>query len=115
MLSAKLGDVITAGAEVLELHARALNSTEPDARTELEAYLSVARQHRTIARERGVLAGELAAYLSLPMAVHDEEALADPRAGAVFERFVQCEEELVSLLRARLEEDRHLLGMIQRR
>ena len=48
------------------------------------------------------------------MAAHDEQAMADPRAGAAFERFVRREEELITLLEGRIEEDRQLLGMMRR-
>jgi hypothetical protein len=113
-LPATLGDVMEAGAEVLELHTKALDPADEIARRELDAYLGVARQHRAIARELRALAGELAACDTLPMASHDEQAMADPRAGAAFERFVGREVELITLLEGRIEEDRQLLGMMRR-
>jgi hypothetical protein len=112
-LPAKLGDVMEAGAEVLEFHTKTLDPADQPARRELDAYLSVACQHRAIARDLRALASELAAYRSLPMAGHDERTMADPQAGAAFERFVRREEELITLLEGRIEEDRQLLDKMR--
>ena len=62
-LPAKLGDVMEAGAEILEFHTKALDPADRAGRRERDAYRSVARQHQAIARElRRRIAAELAAY-----------------------------------------------------
>jgi hypothetical protein len=112
-IPAKFGDLMASGAEVLELHTRALNLTDADSRRELDAYASVARQHREIGRQLHALAKELAGYRGLPMGRHDREAMAHPRGVSEFEEFVKREEELFKELQGRLEEDRQLLGTMR--
>ena len=113
-IPARLGDLMASGAQVLELHRRALDLTDAGSRRELDAYASVARQHREIARHLHGLAKELAGYRGLPMGRHDQEAMAHPRAASQFEKFVKREEELLKELQGRLEEDRQLLGTMRK-
>ena len=112
-IPARLGDLMASGAQVLELHGRALDLTDAGSRRELDAYASVARQHREIARQLHGLAKELAGYRGLPMGRHDREAMAHPLAASQFEKFVKREEELLTELQGRLEEDRLLLGTMR--
>jgi hypothetical protein len=113
-IPARLGDLMASGAQVLELHRRALDLTDAGSRRELDAYASVARQHREIARHLHGLAKELAGYRGLPMGRHDREAMAHPRAASQFEKFVKREEDLLKELQGRLEEDRQLLGTMRK-
>jgi hypothetical protein len=101
------------GVEVLEFHTRALDLADASSRRELEAYVSLGRQHRVIARQLHALATELGALRSLPMGRHDERVMADPQAVSVFERFVRAEEALVTLLEERLQHDRRLLAGVR--
>jgi hypothetical protein len=113
-IPARFGDLMASGAQVLEFHRRALDLTDAGSRMELDAYASVARQHREIAQRLHALAKELAGYRGLPMGRHDLEAMAHPRTASEFEEFVKREEELLTELQVRLEEDRQLLAAMRK-
>jgi hypothetical protein len=110
VLPAKLGDVMGAVARVLETHTKALDVEDEDAKQEYEAYVKLVDQHRRIATELHSLSAQMASYRDLPMGRHDLEALSAPEAVDIFERLVNLEEELLSLLEQRLQEHRPLLS-----
>ncbi len=110
LIPAKLGELIAAVADTLELHMKALDLTDENSRKELDAYAKLAREHHTTATQLTLTAGEMAGYRTLPMGRHDMEAMTDPKAFATFERLVQIERELMAILHARLEEDEAMLG-----
>ncbi|HEX5759532.1 MAG TPA: hypothetical protein VF121_10085 [Thermoanaerobaculia bacterium] len=90
-LPAKLGELIAAMAENLEVHMQALDSKDPDAR----------REHR------------MAGYRDLPMGRHDEKAMAGPEVLAAFETFVRAKQELLELLRKSAEQDQRMLAAMR--
>jgi hypothetical protein len=108
-LPAKLGELTAAVAQVLELHMKALDLEDSNARTEHDAYLTLAREHRTVATQLQALSAEMAGYRNLPMGRHDFRAMSAPENVEAFERFIGVEEELLQLLQNRLKQDRAML------
>ncbi len=108
-LPAKLGELTAAVAQVLEVHMKALDLGDSNARTEHEAYLKLAREHRAAAGQLQALAIEMAGYRDLPMGRHNPQAMSGPEPAEAFDRFVRVEEELLELLQSRLEQDRGML------
>jgi uncharacterized protein YifE (UPF0438 family) len=108
-LPAKLGDLTAAVAQVLEVHMKALDLGDANARTEHEAYVRLAREHRTVATQLQALSTEMAGYRNLPMGKHDFRAMAGPEPMEAFDRFVRVEEQLLELLQNRLKQDRAML------
>ena len=113
ILPAKLGALTAAVADVLEAHQAALDLTDADAKREYDAYAELVDSHRIIAGHLEATASRMAGYRDLPMGRHDMAAMMSPEPAEAFSRFVAIEEELFSLLRARLEEDRAMLSEMQ--
>ena len=111
-LPASLAEVVAATARVLEVHMKALDLTDPDAKVELEAYRELASAHRKIAAELSSLAGKMAAYRDLPAARHDMAAMMAPAPRHAFAGLVQKEEHLVALLEARVEQGHAMLAQM---
>ena len=110
ILPAKLAELMTAQAEVLERHTRALDLTDASAQKELDAYSKLERAHRDVAGELADLGEEMAGYRALPMGRHDMTVMADPEGQMeAFRRFVAVERELMALLRTKLEAEGELL------
>jgi hypothetical protein len=109
-LPAKLAELEDALAENLELHQKTLDLSDDSARKEFDAYVKLARKHRSIAAQLREAARQMAGYRDLPMGRHDERALADPKIVEAFERFVKVEDELLNQLRAAVERDRQMLA-----
>ena len=111
VLPAKLAELMSARAEVLKVHTRALDLTDAAAQKELDAYASLERAHRDVANELADLAEEMASYRTLPMGRHDVTVMSDPKGQMeTFRRFVAVEQELLALLQAILEVEEKLLG-----
>jgi hypothetical protein len=111
-LTASLGELVASTARVLEVHMRALDLTDENSRRELEAYRELASTHRRIASELADTAHRMAAYRDLPMGRHDMAAMTSPAPRHAFAGFVEHEQSLLSLLEARLAEDRAMLAMM---
>jgi hypothetical protein len=111
-LTASLGELVASTARVLEVHMRALDLTDDNSRRELEAYRELASTHRRIASELADTAHRMAAYRDLPMGRHDMAAMTSPAPRHAFAGFVEHEQSLLSLLEARLAEDRAMLAMM---
>jgi hypothetical protein len=112
-LPAKLAELITAVAEILELHMRALDRTDPAAAREYEAYATLVKEHRAIGAQLQATTRRMAAYRDLPMGRHDREAMSDPKAFAAFERFVAIKQELMELLHRTAERDDKILAAMR--
>jgi hypothetical protein len=108
-LPAKLGEVADALAANLEVHMKALDLEDRNARTEHGAYLNLARRHRLVAAQLRAIGEEMAGYRDLPMGRHDEEAMSSPDVAEAFTRFVTAERELLALLQNRMEQDQRML------
>jgi hypothetical protein len=112
VLPAKLGELISAMAENLEAHRKALDLSDEDSMTENEAYEKLVRDLRQIAAPLSVTASEMAGYRDLPMGRHNQEAMTHPRVGDAFQKFVQHKRELLELLEQTEERDNQLLEMM---
>jgi len=78
VVPASLGELVAATARVLEVHMKALDLTDDNAKIEMEAYRELATAHRRIAVELSSLAERMASYRNLPMARHDMVAMMAP-------------------------------------
>lgn len=112
ILPAKLGGLISAMAENLDVHRKALDLTDPNSQAEYDAYERLLKDLRQIAAQLSVTASEMAGYRNLPMGRHDQKAMTHPRVGDAFQKFVQHKRELLELLEQTEERDRKLLEMM---
>jgi len=109
-LPAALGELVAATARVLEMHMKALDASDADAKRELGVYREIATTHRRIASELSTLSQLMASQRDLPMANHDMAVLMSPAPRHAFAGFVKQEERLVELLQARLTGDHAMLA-----
>ena len=109
VLPAKVGELIAAMADVLELHATALDLEDENARREYDAYRQLTETHREAAIRLRAAAEQMESSRGLAAAAHDAEVMRSSEVAAVFERFVGVEEELLDLLRERVRGDRTML------
>jgi hypothetical protein len=110
VIPGKLGDLIAALAENLEVHMEALPLDDANARAEYEAYARLSAAHRDIAKRLRAVAAQMADYRDLPMGAHDEKALADPKGLRAFAKFVNVEQALLALLKESAERDARMLA-----
>ena len=111
VLPARLAELLAVQAEVLERHMQAVEPTDPNGQAELEAYTALARAQRASAAELAKLAEQMAGYRDLPMARHDVTVMTRPEGQMeAFRRFVALEQDIVALLRAKLQEEEKLLA-----
>jgi hypothetical protein len=110
VLPQKLGRLTAALAEVLEVHAKALDPNDSYSKIEHAAYSQLVEEHRKIAAELTATAKRMADYWNLPMGRHDHHAMSSPRAFEAFETFVEVEGEIVALLQGSLARDRQMLS-----
>lgn len=114
LLPAKLGELTASVAENLEVHMKALDLQDENAKKEHGVYLKLAKEHRGIAAELQAIAEEMAGCRELPMGRHDQRAMSSPKVGEAFENFVKVEQELLTLLQERVEQDQKMLVEIGR-
>lgn len=112
-LPAKLAELVAAMVENFEAHMQALDLTDPNSRTEYDAYERLAKEHRQIAVQLRAVADQMAGYRNLPMGRHDEKAMTHPRVRTAFEKLVQHKQELLTLLEQTAERDDKLLEMMR--
>jgi len=112
VLPAKLGELISAMAENLDVHQKALDLTDENSRVENEAYEKLLKDLRQIAAQLSVTASEMAGYRDMLMGRHDQEAMTHSRVGHAFQKFVQNKRELLEFLEQTEERDRKLLEMM---
>lgn len=112
-LPAKLGELISAMADNLAVHRKALDLTDQNSRAEDEAYEKLLKDLRQVAAQLSVTANQMADYRDLPMGRHDEKAMRHPRVAEAFEKFVGRKRELLTLLEQTTERDNQLLEMMQ--
>ena len=101
---ARIGDVIAAMADVLDVHQQALDLTDQNARLEHHAYVTLVLELRSIAAQLAATAGRMAGYRGLPMGRHDEQKMSGPDAVATLEHLVQTERALLARLTETLRE-----------
>src|SRR5690242_2133887 len=98
-LPAKLGELISAMAGILDAHRRALDLEDQNSRAEDDAYEKLLKELRQIAAQLSVSAKEMAGYRDLQMGRHDEKAMTHPRVRQAFEQFIRHKRELLELLK----------------
>jgi DNA mismatch repair ATPase MutS len=108
-LPAKLAGVMAAMAENLEIHMKALDLQDKNSRLEYEAYRQLVQQHRDLAERLMSTAEQMAGYRALPMGKHDEKAMSGPTVVDAFERLVELEQELLTLVRTRVDQHQKIL------
>jgi short-subunit dehydrogenase involved in D-alanine esterification of teichoic acids len=113
-LPAKLGELAASLADNLEVHTRALDLSEQNAKEELAVYQKLVQQHRAIAAQLETVGEDMAGYHDLPMAKHDLEAMSSNAVLTAFDRYVKVEQELLGLLERRVEEDQAMLVEMRR-
>jgi hypothetical protein len=109
VLPAYLGVLTAAMAEVLEVHRKALDLTDPNAKAEDDAYAKLVHKHREIAAKLQAAADRMAGYRDLPMGRHDEQATTTVEFLDVFENFVKAKQELLILLQKQVELNQTML------
>ncbi len=114
VLPARLGSLLSAMAENLEVHMTALDLTDQNSRAEYDAYKELVKQLQQAASELGATSRQMAGYRDLPMGKHDAQAMTHPRVGETFEKFVEQKQDLLSLLEQTTERDHKLLETMRR-
>ena len=113
VLPAKIGDLMSAMAENLEIHMKALDLDDQDSRVEYEAYEKLVRELQQAAVQLQTTANQMAAYRDLPMGRHDQKIMTHPRVRETFEKFVKRKQEVLSLLEQTAERDNQLIEMMR--
>jgi hypothetical protein len=109
------GELMDAMAEMLRVHRTALDPADEDTRPEDAAYARLAEDLAAIADRLRATADAMTGYRDLPMGRHDLRTMMDRDNVATFQRYVQVEEELLRLLRSRLDVDRGMLAVMESR
>jgi hypothetical protein len=109
-LPAALGQLMGAMADVLEVHTKALDPGDMNARLERDTYRQIAKEQRSISAQLKAAAMKMAACRKLPMGRHDERAMTGREPVSAFKTFVAIERDLVVLLEQRLAEDQQMLA-----
>jgi hypothetical protein len=110
-LPMKMGELATVMAEQLELHTKALDLNEENARKEQVAYENLAQEHRDVAARLQAIGEEMAGYRELPMGAHDMQVLTAPELSAALQNLVKVEQELLALVEERVGEHEAMLMM----
>jgi len=113
VLPAKLGELISAVAGILEAHIPSLDMMDDCSRRERQVYQRLAEDHRGASLQLEAIARQMAESRDLPMGRHDEAAMASPASVRSFQRFVQLEQDLLTILRRRLERDQQMLAAME--
>jgi len=109
VLPTKLGELTASVADILEAHMPALDLTDERSRREYEVYRLLAEDHRQAGLRLEAIGKQMAGYRELAMGRHDEKAMAAPAVVESFQTFVGLEQELLTLLQRRIEQDRQML------
>jgi hypothetical protein len=113
VLQAKLGDLLDALAENLEVHQFALDLNDEKAGEEFDAYVKLAGKQREIAALLRRTAERMAKYSALPMGKHDPHVMADPKLRRAFAKVVRLEQEIIGLLTSAADGDRRMLDSMR--
>ena len=114
VLPARLGDLIASMASVLDVHTEALDLEDERSQREHDVYLKLAAEQREVATRLRAIGDEMAGFRGLPMGKHDPNAMSSPQAAGAFEEFVTAEQQLLTLLEARVPQDRQMLDEMRR-
>jgi hypothetical protein len=97
-LNAKLAEVFSAVAEVLEIHLTSLDPKDKGSRPEFDAYVALATEYRELESRVRALAMQMEGYRDLPMAVHDMAVLTSQGAKQALEQLITEKQGLAVLL-----------------
>jgi hypothetical protein len=109
-LPAQLGKLILGMGAILEAHIPLLDLTDQRSRKERDVYQRLVDDHRRAGLQLEAIALQMAGARDLPMGRHDEAAMASTEVQRAFQRFVELEEEILTMLQSRLEQDRRMLS-----
>jgi hypothetical protein len=109
LLPTKLGELAASMAGIFEAHMPALDLTDERSRREYEVYRHLAENHRQVSLRLEAIGKQMAGYRDLPMGRHNEKAMAAAAVVESFQRFVELEQQLLALLKGRIEQDRQML------
>jgi len=109
VLPERVAALFEAMAATLAHHRKALDRADPAAREEDDSYAKlIDEQHELVTRLRSVEA-RMSGYRNLPMGRHEPSVMAGPESVAVFDKYVEAEQQLLSLLELWLARDRQML------
>ncbi len=97
-------------AEVLDAHQAALVLSDINSQRERDVYRELVDAHRLAAAQLAATAARMAGYRDLPMGAHDMTVMRSSENTNAFARLVAVQEELLALLRARVDEHRAMLN-----
>jgi hypothetical protein len=109
-LHLKLGELTEAMALQLELHTKALDLDDENARNEHSAYRGLVQKHRDVAMRLRTISEAMAGYRDLPMGKHDMQVMQSRELFGAFEDLVKVERELLTLLDKQVGEHEQMLG-----
>jgi hypothetical protein len=109
-MPATLADLISAVADNLEVHMRALDLSDEAAKLEHRAYQKLTNRHRKAEARLRRLSEQMASYRDLPMGRHDEVVLSMPETAAALEKLVKAEKSVIALLQERVDEFEAMLS-----
>lgn len=108
-LPAHLGALTVAMANVLEVHTGALDTTDPNAKAEGDAYTRLVAAFRDLAAKLEAAAEQMAGSQDMPMGAHDERGMTAPEPLEAFENLIAAKQKLLALLEQQTEQDRQML------
>ena len=109
----KLGELATAMSAVLEAHIPSLDLTDENARKEHDVYQHLVAEFRQTAAQMEAIARQMSAAGDLPMGRHDMAVMGSEAVQHSFERFVQSEQDMLTLLQRKLEADQQMLATMR--
>ncbi|HET6596833.1 MAG TPA: hypothetical protein VFG81_14505 [Anaerolineales bacterium] len=113
VVPARVSQLISAMAENLQVHMKALDLNDPNSRAEYDVYEILVNQLRQAATQLEATASQMAGHRDLPMGRHDEQAMTHPRIRETFEKLIEQKQKLLSLLQQTEERDSELLEMMR--
>ena len=112
-LPATVGELMAAMAGVLHEHQQALDLIDQNTKPEHHAYNTLVLELRTISAQLALTARHMADYHDLPMGRHDERKMSSREAVTVFERFVQAERALLTVVTRSVAEHESMLEQLR--
>ena len=109
----KLGELAAAMGAVLETHIPSLDLTDENSRKEHDVYQRLASEFRQTAAQMEAIARQMSASADLPMGRHDMTGLIAEPVLRSFERFVQSEQGMLTMLQGKLERDQQMLATMR--
>ena len=109
----KLGELAAAMGDVLETHIPSLDLTDENSRKEHDVYQRLVTEFRQTAAQMEAIARQMSASRDLPMGRHDTAVLSAEAVLNAFERFVQSEQDMLTMLQRKFESDQQMLATMR--